>query len=167
MRKHGERRPDGARFWSYKRNKMNELVEVWITEAAFLRCKERNKNSHKKKPQKYRDKTRRWAQMFPDLSAEKRDRYQNRIKTQTNLGHADRLKIRMIYKICRRISKCLQIRHDVDHIVPLYKGGIHHPSNLQILPARLNQIKSYKVPVNMGRGNNLAAYGDATGSVAQ
>jgi hypothetical protein len=165
MRKHGEKRQDGARFWSYKRNKMNELVEVWVTEYAFLRCKERNKNSHKKKPQKYRDKSKRWRENFPDLHAEKRDRYQNRLKAQTELTYLDRVKIRMIYQICKRISKCLQLRHDVDHIVPLYKGGLHHPSNLQILPARLNQMKGYKIPENTFKGNNLAAYGDAAGLI--
>lgn len=166
MRKHGDRRIDGARFWSYKKNKMNELVEIWVTEAAFIRCKERNKNSHKKFKSKYRIKSKLWAEKFPEKVAEKRDRRLNRIKNHIELNDSDNLKIRMIYQICRRISKCLRIPHNVDHIISLYRGGLHHPNNLQILPAKLNFRKGYKITEQTKRGDNLAAYGDATGFVA-
>lgn len=167
MRKHGERRVDGARFWGYKKNKMNERVEVWVTEAAFFRCKERNNKAHQKRPEKYRQKTKLWAERFPEKVAEKRDRRLGRIKNDSPLSEIDRQKVRMIYKICRRITKCLGILHHVDHIVPLYKGGLHHPGNLQILPAKLNCSKGYKITNQVSRGPNLAAYGDAAGLVTQ
>lgn len=35
--------------------------------------------------------------------------------------------------------------YHVDHIVPLAKGGIHHPSNLQLATAKWNQSKGAKI----------------------
>ena len=35
--------------------------------------------------------------------------------------------------------------YDVDHIVPLSKGGLHHPNNLQYLPSRINSSKSDQI----------------------
>ena len=67
----------------------------------------------------------------------------------------------MIYKICRRITKCLGVPHHVDHIVPLYRNGLHHPNNLQILPAKLNLEKGYRLTNQIVAGSNLVAYGNA------
>ena len=53
--------------------------------------------------------------------------------------------IEVIYETCRRVSKCLGTPFHVDHIRPLCKGGKHHPSNLQILPAKLNLRKRGKL----------------------
>ena len=46
-----------------------------------------------------------------------------------------------VYAIAARVSKCLGIPHDVDHIVPLALGGSHCHRNLQVLPARWNRRK--------------------------
>jgi len=37
------------------------------------------------------------------------------------------------------------IQHHVDHIIPLSKGGLHHPDNLQILTAEENLKKGAKL----------------------
>jgi hypothetical protein len=49
--------------------------------------------------------------------------------------------IKQIYAHCARISQKLQIPFEVDHIVPLSIGGLHHPNNLQIAPASWNRSK--------------------------
>jgi 5-methylcytosine-specific restriction endonuclease McrA len=36
----------------------------------------------------------------------------------------------------------------VDHIIPLNKGGLHHPDNLQILDGKLNDSKKDKWPLS-------------------
>lgn len=36
--------------------------------------------------------------------------------------------------------------YEVDHIIPISRGGSHHISNLQYLTRRENQIKGYKLP---------------------
>lgn len=54
------------------------------------------------------------------------------------------------YAIASRVSKCLGIRHDVDHIVPLSLGGSHCHRNLQVIPATWNYRKQdwydYRLP---------------------
>ena len=58
------------------------------------------------------------------------------VLTQEQLGE-----IKQIYTHAARVSKKLQIPFEVDHIVPLSKGGLHHPLNLQVVPARWNRRK--------------------------
>jgi hypothetical protein len=56
-----------------------------------------------------------------------------------------------IYRQAQRVSECLGIAFHVDHIHPLIpragrEAGVHEPSNLQILAARLNLVKSNRSP---------------------
>jgi len=44
------------------------------------------------------------------------------------------------------ITKQTGVTMHVDHIIPLAKGGLHHPLNLQIIPAIDNLEKSDKMP---------------------
>jgi hypothetical protein len=50
--------------------------------------------------------------------------------------------IKVFYQQAKRLQKMLGIEFHVDHIVPVSKGGLHVPSNLQVLPASLNMLKS-------------------------
>lgn len=40
-----------------------------------------------------------------------------------------------------RLQCCLGIPFELDHIIPVSKGGPHHHLNLQVIPARLNSLK--------------------------
>ncbi len=40
-----------------------------------------------------------------------------------------------------RLEDCLGIKYNVDHILPLTKGGYHHHGNLQTIPESLNDSK--------------------------
>lgn len=68
----------------------------------------------------------------------------DRIKAGSACGTNNKM-INQIYRTCARIARCTGIKHHVDHIVPLAAGGLHHESNLQILPARINLRKGAKV----------------------
>ena len=50
-----------------------------------------------------------------------------------------------IYKECAKITEETGVPHHVDHIIPISKGGLHHPDNLQILTATENIRKSNKL----------------------
>lgn len=50
-----------------------------------------------------------------------------------------RAEIKALYIEAKRLTDETGIPHDVDHIVPLARGGTHHPSNLRILPASMNR----------------------------
>ena len=62
-------------------------------------------------------------------------------KARVNLTEYEEGEIKQIYAHAVRVSNKLQIPFEVDHIVPLTKGGLHHPSNLQIAPASWNRSK--------------------------
>ena len=62
-------------------------------------------------------------------------------KASVNLTEYEEGEIQQIYAHAVRVSNKLQMPFDVDHIVPLSKGGLHHPLNLQVVPASWNRSK--------------------------
>lgn len=66
-----------------------------------------------------------------------------RIKAQTPDG-VDYSIISIIYQQARRLSEDTGLKHEVDHIIPLSKGGKHHQDNLQVLPWYENRWKGDK-----------------------
>jgi hypothetical protein len=52
--------------------------------------------------------------------------------------------IKVFYDMSNRLSKCLGIKFNVDHIFPISKGGWHHEENLQVITEVLNKKKSAK-----------------------
>lgn len=111
------------------------------------RCAEwRAKNPDHK--ERYRETTmrcsRRWALANPDArtahACARRARVRNRLSSDAN-----RAIIRSFYTIARRVTRCIGVEHHVDHIIPIFRGGMHHESNLQILPAKINLSKGSKL----------------------
>jgi hypothetical protein len=66
-------------------------------------------------------------------------------ESKVKLTESEKEEIRNIYKKCHEISESTGIPHHVDHIFPVSQGGIHHPSNLQILTAKANLSKGAKI----------------------
>ena len=58
---------------------------------------------------------------------------------------AERQRLKKIFKLREVISLVTGIEHHVDHMWPLSDGGPHWSGNLQIIPAKENLTKSYKV----------------------
>ena len=55
--------------------------------------------------------------------------------------------IRKIYARCKKINKLTGIPHEVDHVIPMQGeniSGLHHSTNLAIIPAALNASKNNK-----------------------
>lgn len=59
---------------------------------------------------------------------------------------AEKAKLAQFYRVARLMTRRYGVPFEVDHVVPLAKGGAHHPSNLQILTAAENRRKSAKLP---------------------
>ena len=53
-----------------------------------------------------------------------------------------------IYAECRTTQELTGVRHDVDHIFPIMKGGVHAPWNLRVLTRSANQSKKDKWPAD-------------------
>ena len=62
--------------------------------------------------------------------------------------------IKNFYEHSVRLKNKLGIEFHVDHIVPLSLGGLHHPSNLQVVPARWN-VRKNNTNTNLWLPNGL------------
>jgi 5-methylcytosine-specific restriction endonuclease McrA len=58
-----------------------------------------------------------------------------------NLTEEEKNKVKMIYKKSHELS----VGWQVDHIIPLSRGGLHYPDNLQIVTRKYNGQKSNKL----------------------
>ncbi len=67
-----------------------------------------------------------------------------KIKASCKLTFTEEQLIKQYYEHSTRLKNKLGIEFHVDHIMPLSIGGLHHPSNLQVVPARWNMRKSNK-----------------------
>ena len=96
---------------------------------------------------KSRERATRWSRENPDKARENVGRRRSRkIHGVDTLSKDDRAIMRTIYRVSDRVGNCLGIKHQVDHIMPLSRGGRHCPSNLQAIPATLNHWKGGKTP---------------------
>jgi len=79
------------------------------------------------------------------VSAQKEAKRRALLKNQTpELTQEQVEQILTIYEECSRISAETGIPHEVDHIIPICRGGLHHPDNLQILTMEENRKKGGK-----------------------
>jgi hypothetical protein len=75
-------------------------------------------------------------------------------RASTKLTFAEEQLIKQYYEHSTRLKNKLGIEFHVDHIVPLSLGGLHHPSNLQVVPARWN-VRKNNTNTNLWLPNGL------------
>ena len=101
---------------------------------------------------------RKWRLENPERYAEARARYRKKRKDVVYANNAERRarkfratipmtkeekeKIIEIYQISIDAKKTTVYDWEVDHIIPLSKGGLHKLSNLQVVPAEWNAKKN-------------------------
>ena len=61
------------------------------------------------------------------------------------LSSVESLMIKYRYEDARRLSKETGVKHHVDHVIPLAKGGPHLPWNLQVITEAENLSKGAKI----------------------
>lgn len=109
---------------------------------APYRTKEKHAKNRERRRETIRENSKRYSQtekgkISSNLSASNR-----RAKVRNQLPDtADFEKIKQIYAECRKLSEKTGIPHEVDHIIPISKGGLHHQDNLQILTRFENRSK--------------------------
>lgn len=52
--------------------------------------------------------------------------------------------IQDIYQQAQHLTFTTGMQYDVDHIIPLFEGGLHHPNNLQIITREEHLMKTAK-----------------------
>jgi hypothetical protein len=150
----------------WKRKDYENHRDAYIARAEKWRTE--NAEHYKKKKRQYLDRedtqlaarkrTRRWVEENPERKREQDKKFaeENRglVNSYKSARRArmrkaippwqteqDKILIRQIYDECDRISKETGIRHEVDHIVPLWGKvvtGLHVPNNLRIITAKEN-----------------------------
>ena len=112
------------------------------------RCVLGNREKSRKAMAKYnrtdkgRASHRRWSAANKDKLYAKTAKDQARRRgAKVDVSPEERKGIEALYAEARRLSIETGIPHDVDHIQPIIKGGLHVLSNLQILTASENRSK--------------------------
>lgn len=101
------------------------------------RTKEKQKNYNKKNREKVNAIKRKYAKSERGKAAnsERQRRRYARLKQgiPIEISEKELRKIQEIYQEAQHLTFTTGIQYDVDHIVPLFEGGVHHPENLQII----------------------------------
>jgi len=141
------RSPNGGYKHSTCKRCHNNQVKLWHEDINYyskwrtnniekirLYDKEWNKkhpNSNKRRCKKSYEKNKDKRYIY---DAHKRARKRN---AAPNLTELEKKKINLYYKI----SQYMGPDWEVDHIIPLSKGGLHHPDNLQVITMSDNRKK--------------------------
>jgi hypothetical protein len=161
-----EKRKERQKRW-YASNSAKKLEKLRIyREINRDKIRKKDRENKSKNKEKHRASSRDWNKKNKDRFKENlaiwkeknKDRYRLLIKSGAakyrarkrnacvKLSEAQEKIIKTIYDLSQRLENRIGIKFHVDHIVPLAKGGLHIPSNLQVLPATLNhQKKDLKV----------------------
>ena len=93
----------------------------------------------KNNPDKFRDQ---WRRTDKVKNAAKSSAYRCMKRDQTpDLTLEEKRDIMEVYSLARQMTLETGVKHEVDHIIPVSKGGLHHPTNLQVLTKYDNQSK--------------------------
>ena len=115
-----------------------ELMAPYRTKEKSVK---RLKEWREKNPDKYQQQ---WLR-YPEKNNVRAAKRRASIRNQTpDLTEEQVKEILTIYEECSRMSVETGIPHEVDHIIPICKGGLHHPDNLQILTMKENRKKGGK-----------------------
>ena len=94
-----------------------------------------------------------YAKNNPDkINAIAAKRRATKLKQTPDLTRGQRQEIVDLYELSTFAYEISGIKHHVDHIIPLVKGGLHHPLNLQVITATENLSKNDKMPDELPKG---------------
>jgi hypothetical protein len=117
----------------------NELMSQYRTKEKLKKYWENNKDKAKQIDDRY-NSSEKGRISNATKSANRRARVKNQLPSDANFDI-----IKSIYAECRKISLETGIPHEVDHIIPIAKGGLHHQDNLQIITMNENRKKGSNI----------------------
>lgn len=103
----------------------------------------RHKKWRTENPEKYAVARARYRRESKDVVyANNAERRAKKFKATIPMQQAEKEEIKELYKIAVDAKKTTGYEWQVDHIIPLSKGGLHKLSNLQVVPAEWNAKKN-------------------------
>jgi hypothetical protein len=70
------------------------------------------------------------------------NRRARKLNQTPNLNEDQKKIIKCFYDQAHRLEKRFGLKFHVDHIIPIARGGLHEPKNLQVIPKKINQQKN-------------------------
>lgn len=144
------------RYYRDNAEKINAKLRIYKSTEEFKRKKSKwDKEYREKNKEKISEKK---SAYYSDRKHLRRQEYQRnkqryiarvyernyRIKCLTP-PDADKSLIQEFYDESKRLTELTGIKHEVDHIIPISKGGLHHQDNLQILIWIENRKKGARI----------------------
>ena len=126
-------RANKRRYHEKNRAKKQKLAAEWQrrnperARAASRRWYAKNTNAARSSVAKWRRENR------DKCVAQDARRRARKLAAAVPLTLQEKLDVAEIYRKARGLTKLIGEPYHVDHIKPLSKGGLHHPSNLQVL----------------------------------
>lgn len=121
-----------VRWWD--KNKEKYIKDPDLSHRQYLLRKEAHSESMRTWQKNNKDKTSAYCKA-----------YKKRMKDQLTPG-ADLVVMKSFYAEARRLTRVTGIKHEVDHIIPLSKGGAHHQDNMRVITTVENRRKKDKIP---------------------
>jgi hypothetical protein len=127
------------------KDKYDQQLAEWC-EKNKTKVAEYDKERYHDNKQYHRDKRNRWHKNNPhrgnEWSAARRAR---KLSQTPEMTESEKQEIKNIYYRAWCYSQVEIWNFHVDHVIPLAKGGLHHPSNLQVLEATQNLVKGVSI----------------------
>ena len=109
---------------------LSGACDGYMTKEKCAKNRERRREKIRENNKKYSKSERGKA-----VAAEKQRRRHARVKKgiHIEITEEELRQMQQIYQKAQNLTSTTGIRHEVDHIIPLFEGGTHHPDNLQII----------------------------------
>lgn len=106
------------------------------------RVNKKNKLWKQRNPERYKEFQRKYNSSVPEKKRKQAAIRRCKKKNQSPILNENQKKIvECLYKQAIRLTKRFGFQFEVDHILPLAKGGLHEPANLQVVPMKINRSK--------------------------
>jgi len=141
-----------AKYYEQNKERILKINEQWRKNNT-KRMAELRKNRYEKNKEQQAIQSKSWYKNNPGIVRAKQAKRRAVKKTAVPCW-ADKKQIKKIYKQACELTKLTKIQYHVDHIFPLksdYMCGLHVETNLQIITAKENILKSnQKWPGQLG-----------------
>lgn len=94
-------------------------------------------------PEKMRAYKDAWDKANPDIRSA--NNAKRRARKQSTDSAANKKAVAFLFQHAKRLGSIFGVPFDVDHIVPLSRGGKHHENNLQVIPSSINGRKGSRL----------------------
>jgi len=136
-------------WYEANRERQAKTQAVWLTNNRD-KARAKHKRWRDKNADAERERSRQWFESHPEYYDEYRKSPRGRGLRAAVLAER-RAKLKAIplsaedKALVKLIYSCCPVGYEVDHVIPVTKGGAHAPSNLQYLPSSENKRKSARV----------------------